>query len=202
MTVRTNWKYVISGLVLALLVTACGQAEVAAPTATEAPPEPDVATATETMEEPDPAATDEMETEPTATEEPEPAVSVGQTSLGEILVDSEGFTLYVFTQDGANQSTCATGCVEFWPPLAVDAQPVAGEGIDESLLGTITRDDGSMQVTYAGLPLYTYAEDLAPGDVNGQGFSNAWYVLGADGEMIQQAGGAGGDEGDDLDDLY
>lgn len=202
MTVNTSWKFVIAGLVMAHLVAACGQAEVAAPTATERPAEPVPPTATEAVQETEPTAAQDAEAEPTDTQEQEPTVMLGQTALGEVLVDAQGLTLYAFTEDSADSSTCGAGCVEFWPPLTVEAEPVAGEGVDQGLLGTITRDDGSRQVTFAGRPVYTYSEDAAPGDVDGQGFSNTWYVLGVDGDLIQQAGGDGGDGGDDLDDLY
>lgn len=130
-------------------------------------------------------------------------VASAQTGLGTVLVDGNGFALYAFMQDGAGTSNCSGDCAAFWPPLATTGPAEAGEGVDAGLLGTLTRDDGSQQVTYNGMPLYRYSEDNAAGDTTGQGFSNAWYLVTPAGEML--AGPAAGDpatEGDDLDDLY
>lgn len=136
-----------------------------------------------------------VEAEPTATSGD---VALGETSLGEVLVDADGMTLYLFTPDAGGASTCTGGCAETWPPLTVDGEPAAGDGVDESLLGTVERDDGSTQVTYADHPLYTYAADGEPGDVTGQGVGGKWWVVGADGEAIEDepapattGGGAG-----------
>ena len=76
-----------------------------------------------------------------------------------------------------------------WPPLASDGAPVAGEGVDATLLSTITRDDGTLQVTYNGWPLYLFEEDTAPGDTNGQGldeFGGLWFLVSPTGEAVQQ----------------
>jgi len=111
-------------------------------------------------------------------------VELGETDLGEVLVDSAGMTLYLFTQDSEGQSACTEGCAEAWPPLLADGAPSGGEGVDESLLGTIERADGSMQVTYNGHPLYTYAADSAPGDTTGQGVGDVWYAVDAQGNAV------------------
>jgi predicted lipoprotein with Yx(FWY)xxD motif len=109
-------------------------------------------------------------------------VNLGDTDLGEVLVDSEGMTLYLFTQDSGESSACNAGCVDAWPPLLADGAPSGGEGVDAGLLGTIEREDGSQQVTYAGHPLYTYAADSAPGDTVGQGVGDVWFAVDAAGE--------------------
>lgn len=111
-------------------------------------------------------------------------VALGDTELGQILVDAEGKTLYLFTNDAEGTSTCTGGCAETWPPLVADS-PVAGEGIDESLLDTVARDDGGAQVTYNGHPLYTYAPDQAAGDTEGQGVGGVWYVVDASGNAVE-----------------
>ena len=111
-------------------------------------------------------------------------VGLGDSDLGEVLVDAEGMTLYLFTQDSEGTSACVDGCAEAWPPLVADGAPTAGDGVDESLLGTIERADGSTQVTYNGHPLYTYAADEAPGDTVGQGVGDVWYVVDASGEAV------------------
>ena len=110
-------------------------------------------------------------------------VAVAETSLGEVLVDGEGMTLYLFTNDSGGASSCSGGCAETWPPLTVDGEPAGGEGVDAAKLGTIDRDDGSTQVTYNGHPLYLYQADSAPGDVNGQGVGGVWYAVTPDGEQ-------------------
>ena len=91
----------------------------------------------------------------------------GQTVL---VAGSKGMTLYTFDTDvsGSGQSACNNGCAQTWPPLTVSSgtTPTAGTGASGSL-GTITRSDGSLQVTYNGLPLHFYVGDQAPGDTNG-----------------------------------
>jgi predicted lipoprotein with Yx(FWY)xxD motif len=100
-------------------------------------------------------------------------------------------SLYVLMNDTQNSgtSTCVDDCAAEWPPLTADGDPVAGEGVDETLLGTITRDDGSTQVTYNGWPLYTFVDDTAPGDTTGQGIEDEfglWHLISPEGEPIEQ----------------
>jgi predicted lipoprotein with Yx(FWY)xxD motif len=96
------------------------------------------------------------------------------TSGDSRFVDADGLTLYVFKNDVANsgKSSCNGACATNWPPLKAPASgtPVPGDGVDG--LGVITRDDGTMQVTYDGLPLYHFATDKAPGDENGKAIPN------------------------------
>ena len=96
-----------------------------------------------------------------------------------ILVDGEGMTLYSFTADSQSESTCEGECASAWPPLITGGDPQAGGEVDASLLGTITRADGSTQVTYRGSPLYYFSGDEAPGDINGHGiesFGGTWIT--------------------------
>ena len=113
-------------------------------------------------------------------------IALADTSLGKVLVDSKGMTLYMFTpDDGQAASTCATGCIDKWPALIADS-PTAGAGLDASKLSTVARADGSgNQVKYGDYFLYTFANDKAAGDVNGQGVGTKWYVVGADAEPIK-----------------
>ena len=113
---------------------------------------------------------------------PEAAVVLASSSLGEILTDQDGNTLYLFVPDAQGPSVCNDGCAAAWPPLVGGV--VAGDGVDVSLLGTATRDDGSEQVTYNGWPLYYYVDDAEPGDTNGQGVNDVWFVLSATGDAI------------------
>jgi predicted lipoprotein with Yx(FWY)xxD motif len=105
--------------------------------------------------------------------------------LGSFLADDKGMTLYLFTKDTPNTSNCYNSCAQLWPPLLTNGAPVAGSGVDASLLGTTTRTDGSTQVTYNGWPLYYYAPDTKPGDVTGQNVGSVWFVVSAKGDMIQ-----------------
>jgi len=107
--------------------------------------------------------------------------------LGQILVDDKGMTLYLFVADTGTASTCYTSCANVWPPLLTDGTPQAGTGVDASLLGTTTRTDGKVEVTYAGHPLYYFVKDKAPGDITGQGingFGGLWWVVSPAGAAI------------------
>lgn len=99
-------------------------------------------------------------------------------TLGKILSDGSGMTLYTFKSDspGSGKSACTGSCVSTWPPLTTTASSVTRpEGVPGDL-GIITRDDGAKQVTYQGQPLYRYAGDRAPGDTTGHGIGQVWFV--------------------------
>jgi predicted lipoprotein with Yx(FWY)xxD motif len=103
---------------------------------------------------------------------------VKHATLGNILVDSAGRTLYRFTPDIINTaSTCYDKCAVAWPPLLTDGNPIAGEGVNGNLLGVTTRKDGTQQVMYNGMPLYYFAKDVAAGDVNGQNVGKVWFIV-------------------------
>lgn len=104
---------------------------------------------------------------------------------GQVIVDSKGFTLYDFHKDKGSKSSCYGACAGVWPPLTTEGTPQAQGGAVSSKLGTTKRSDGTMQVTYAGWPLYTYTADTKPGEANGNDFSSygaQWYALKANGE--------------------
>ena len=114
-------------------------------------------------------------------------LALAKTKLGMILTDGRGRTLYLFKKDTKGVSNCSGACATAWPPVTTRGTPVAGTGLTARLAGTITRADGTMQVTYGGHPLYRFVQDRAPGDVNGQGltaFGATWYVVGANGAQI------------------
>ncbi|HXA29012.1 MAG TPA: hypothetical protein VN193_09735 [Candidatus Angelobacter sp.] len=114
-------------------------------------------------------------------------VAVSASSLGQILTDDKGRTLYLFEKDTATMSACAGACASAWPPFTSGAAPIAGSGATASVLTTVTRGDGSKQVTYNGHPLYYYAGDQKPGDTSGQNldqFGGSWYVLSPAGMQI------------------
>ena len=102
------------------------------------------------------------------------------SKLGNVLVDSQGRTVYLFKKDTSSMSTCSGACATQWPPVISKGKPSAGTGVTASMLGTTTRSDGSNQVTYNGHPLYTYIGDQSAGDTSGQGlnfFGGEWYVV-------------------------
>ncbi|HVB11319.1 MAG TPA: stalk domain-containing protein [Bacillota bacterium] len=106
-----------------------------------------------------------------------PTLQTGAAAgLGQIVVDGSGITLYHLTRDTATTSACYAECAATWPPLLTTGTPVAGPGLVGSL-GTLTRTDGTMQVTYNGMPLYRYAGDSHIGDANGQGVGGIWFVV-------------------------
>lgn len=110
-------------------------------------------------------------------------VNVADTSLGSVLVDGEGFTLYVFANDQSDQSSCTGDCAAAWPALTSDGEPAAGDGVDATL-GVAEQADGSQQVTVSGMPVYRFAQDAAPGDVNGQDVGGVWFAVTPTGERV------------------
>jgi len=123
-------------------------------------------------------------------------------SLGTVLVDSKGDTLYLFQKDTGTKSTCVGPCASAWPPLRASGKSTAGSGANASMFGTTPRSDGKPQVTYNGHPLYTYSGDQNPGDTNGEGisaFGGLWYAVSAAGNQVvgqasssSSSGGGGG----------
>lgn len=104
-------------------------------------------------------------------------LTVVQSKLGAILADGNGRTVYLFTPDKTNKSVCTGPCTADWPPLASTGAPTVGDGVDSSLVKTFKRPDGSVQVSYAGHPLYTFSEDGGAGDVNGQSVGGVWFAV-------------------------
>jgi predicted lipoprotein with Yx(FWY)xxD motif len=108
--------------------------------------------------------------------------------VGPILVDAKGFTVYDFHKDKGTVSSCYGACEGVWPPVLTAGDPTAGEGASASQIGTTKRKDGSVQVTYAGHPLYTYAADKKPGEATGNdidSFGAEWYALKGSGEEAE-----------------
>lgn len=107
-------------------------------------------------------------------------------NFGEIVVDGTGRTLYIFTKDTADppKSNCDGDCAVMWPPVEAGSGDPQLEGIDASLVGTVTRTDGSKQLTLKGWPLYQFAKDTKAGDAKGQAVGGVWWVVGADGKKI------------------
>jgi predicted lipoprotein with Yx(FWY)xxD motif len=115
-------------------------------------------------------------------------LDLANSNLGQILVDSQGRSLYLFGADAGTNSTCTSaGCVAEWPPLIANGTPQVGVGLPANELGTTTRADGHQQITYAGHPLYYFAGDTQPGTTAGQGLNDnggPWYVVHTDGTPV------------------
>ena len=115
------------------------------------------------------------------------AIVLGGSEYGEMLYDSNDQAIYVFERDREDETVCYGECADAWPPVLTDGEPTAKNGVDASLLGTIERDDGSTQVTYAGQPLYFYAHE-GPGEVlchNVNLNGGYWWVVGPDGVPLE-----------------
>ena len=110
--------------------------------------------------------------------------------LGTILTDASGRTLYLFTMDMKDRSTCSGGCALAWPPILTVGAPEAESGVASELLGTTTREDGSTQVTYEGQPLYYFAFDERPGDATGQNSGDVWFAVSPAGKAVTPGAGA------------
>jgi predicted lipoprotein with Yx(FWY)xxD motif len=113
-------------------------------------------------------------------------------TLGSFVVDQDGKSLYLFTPDTTSTPTCNGACATSWPPFVVTgAAPTAGSGVTGTI-ATSARQDGSMQVTLNGHPLYYFAGDSAAGDIKGQGLNGKWYVLSPSGDAVQASPAAVG----------
>ena len=128
-------------------------------------------------------------------------VGVTSTSLGNILVDAQAHTLYLFKKDSGTTSTCTGACATSWPPLVAPSAPTSGSGTNAALVGTTERPDGKSQVTYDGHPVYLFTGDESPGDTNGEGvtaFGAEWFAISPSGTEVSGSSpntGSGGGSG-------
>jgi predicted lipoprotein with Yx(FWY)xxD motif len=196
MTTLTNRRFLtaIGAAGLALAAAACGSS---APTASSAPPATTAA----------PAASTPAPSAPASASTASAVLKTAHTSLGTVLTNGQGFTVYWFAADTAGTSACSGACAAAWPPVI--GMPQAASGVKLSgKLGEITRANGQMQATYDGHPLYLFAGDTSPGQVNGNGvngFGALWWaikigasttssttVTGTSGSTSGSGGGGGG----------
>ena len=171
---RARFVFILSAL--ALLLAACGGGTDTVQTGDDGAGATDTAPETE-ADSPSEAMTSENDTASEAT------VAVASSDLGDILVDGEGMTLYLFVPDDQGAPTCTDSCAETWPLF--EGPATAGEGADEGLLGTAEHPSGVTMATYNGWPLYYFAPDEQPGDTNGQGVGGNWYVISPSGDAIE-----------------
>lgn len=117
------------------------------------------------------------------------AVKMTSSDVGTYLVDAQGRSLYLFEKDEKGESYCNGACAAVWPPFEAEKKPAAMNGVHASALGTIKRDDGEMQVTYNGHPLYYYSADAsAAGKYRGedvQQFGAGWYLVSRSGKSLE-----------------
>jgi predicted lipoprotein with Yx(FWY)xxD motif len=188
-------------LVLALALAACAPSATEIPTLSVPVTGPSDTPAAVMTDTPAETATEAAVETPT-TEATEAATEAATSAAGvsimtstsadvsePFLVDQDGRTLYVTSDDTQNSGTSSctdSECTTEWPAVIVTGTPTAGTGVDASMLGTITREDGTMQATYNGWPLYYFSEDTAAGDMNGKGMEDAWFLVSAAGTAIQQ----------------
>jgi predicted lipoprotein with Yx(FWY)xxD motif len=123
------------------------------------------------------------------------AARAAESDLGQILVDAEGNTLYGFTNDVDGVSTCTGDCAATWPAHLIEGDPELGEGLDPAVFSVAEGADGGQQLKAGKWPLYRFSGDAAPGDVNGQGVGDVWFVVGADGSLIKDAAAAASSDG-------
>lgn len=176
-------------LSVALLIAACGSSgssssQAAAPT-----------TATSTSAASAPASTATATAAATSVK-----VGTAKGSPGTYLVGPSRRALYLWVADSNGTSSCSGACAKAWPPLTAHGKPTASGGVNAADLGTITRSDGTKQVTYKGHPLYYFIADTAPGQTRGQGsdgFGAKWWLVAPSGQAIagsgaSSSGGSGG----------
>jgi predicted lipoprotein with Yx(FWY)xxD motif len=141
-----------------------------------------------------------------AQDQAETIMTAESPDYGAYLADGESRSVYMFEADTQGQgdtaavSACMDECLAEWPPVTTTGEPQAGEGAMAEMLGTLTRDDGSMQVTYNGWPLYYYHEDEAAGDTKGhdiEEFGGEWYLVTAEGEEVGEGEEESGEEADE-----
>ncbi len=123
-----------------------------------------------------------------------PSLKLAKTSLGTILVDSKGRTLYAFGHDLKNKSRCSGQCASNWPPAKAPAKPTVANGISKSKLKVIKRSDGTHQLSYNGHPLYRFIADSGPGSTNGENitaFGGTWDVVSKSGSIVTHAPSSG-----------
>jgi predicted lipoprotein with Yx(FWY)xxD motif len=120
-------------------------------------------------------------------------VSLGKTKLGDVLVDSQGRTLYAFTKDAKGKPTCTGACADAWPPLLVDGELTLSKGLDQGTFTLVAGASSGQQAKAGKWPLYRFAGDAKAGDVNGQGSGGVWFAVNAGGKLVKgsQAGSGG-----------
>jgi len=190
-SVTTRSALAAAGLLTALALTACGSTYSGAPqnaaatgapkTAQAVPPAADVAPETA---EPEASSTEGAGDAGAAQDVGKKPTTLKRTrtkKMGDVVTDEKGWILYRFDNDKAKppKSNCDGDCAKVWPPVTAGDQEL--EGLDAEKIGTVTRSDGTKQVTLGGWPLYYYLGDKKPGDWTGQNVGKVWFAVSPDG---------------------
>jgi predicted lipoprotein with Yx(FWY)xxD motif len=187
-----NPVIVVCALAAAALAAGCGSSSTTTSTTATAASQPAV-TATQAAS----AATGSSGT-PNAGSATGTTIGVKHSKFGTILAAGPNhMTVYLFEADNGGHSTCSGECAAAWPPVTTGGRPQTSGSASASHLGTITRSDGTRQVTYNGHPLYFFAEDKDGGDAYGQGskaFGAGWYVMAPSGNKVDDDSHSGGDD--------
>jgi predicted lipoprotein with Yx(FWY)xxD motif len=179
---QTLFRTLVLGALFAIVVAACsGTGGTASPAATSSPAAP----ASEAPSSEPPASEAPASEPPASVAVGGETVAIAESDLGQILVDGEGRTLYLFTNDTAGESVCYDDCEANWPPLLAEGDITVGAGLDAALFTTVARTDGTMQVKVGEWPLYYFANDAAAGDTNGQGVGEVWFAVSPAGAAIE-----------------
>jgi len=174
---RSSLRYVAVAALSALAVTACSSSSKVSSTTTPTPGGSVTSTTTGYVTMPTTGSTTASTSRPGTTSGAVPTVSIETTTLGKLLVDGKGLTLYIWDNDKtAGKSSCAGSCATIWPPVPVTGTPTYGAGVAASLFSVITRTDGTKQLAVNGKPLYTFASDKKAKDVTGQGIGGFHVV--------------------------
>ena len=185
-----NTRKLVMAATMAVALAACGGSAGSAPSTAEA-----TAATAATQGEAQPATGTETASGAQTVAETPTTIDVksGDSDLGDVLTSPDGLTLYAFTNDVDATSTCYGTCADAWPPVVVDVDWTAGPGLDFGIFATTVREDGTLQLVAGKWPLYTFAGDAAPGDVNGQGSGDVWFAVDTDGLIIEGAGSGAAD---------
>lgn len=181
MKLRTIIAGPIALVAAGLLLSACGQASQVSGTATISAA---AAVVTESSSAASPAAASPAAA-PAKAVAPAPAGVADVGALGQVIVGANGNTLYAFTKDVDGVSTCFDACAAAWPAVTVTDGFTLPPGIDPVLVSSVDRPDGTKQLKVGKWPLYFYAGDGAPGETNGQGVGEVWFVQAVDGTLVK-----------------
>lgn len=153
------------------------------PVANEAAAEPSTDPTVDPGTDPSPEADPSAASDVPDVELTEKLIGKKVDRMGQVVVDEEGWVLYRFDKDSINPPTsnCNGDCAKVWPPAFTDGDPQV-EGIVEDKVGTVTRQDGTKQLTIGGWPVYRYIGDKKPGQWKGQGVGGTWFVVQPDGK--------------------
>ncbi|MDG4766974.1 hypothetical protein O7632_23160 [Solwaraspora sp. WMMD406] len=175
---------VVAGALAALVLPGCAPAGYNPDDfgGAEAQPVVNAANAAAASAAPEPAETEDVAVDVAEEDLTKELIGKGVDRMGDVVTDEDGWLLYRFDEDSNDPPTsnCEGDCAKIWPPALTDGDPVLS-GVDEDLVGTVNRPDGTRQLTIDGWPIYYYAGDEKPGEWKGQGVAGTWYVIQPDG---------------------